>query len=104
MDRSSRPEVFLEKDVFCKYPANLQENRICRSTMKKNFIEITLQHGCSPVNLLHIFRTPFPKNTSGRLLLNGKFYTQLIFCYKKLQNEVAMTDGVKCQTALYLYV
>ena len=24
-----------------------------------NFFEITLQHGCSPVNLLHIFRTPF---------------------------------------------
>ena len=22
-----------------------------------NFIEITLRHGCSPVNLLHIFRT-----------------------------------------------
>ena len=22
-----------------------------------------------PVNLVHIFRTPFPKNTSGRLLL-----------------------------------
>ena len=34
-----------------------------------NFIEISLRHGCSPVNLLHIFRTPFPKNTSGRLLL-----------------------------------
>ena len=28
-----------------------------------NFIDITLQHGCSPVNLLHIFRTPFLKNT-----------------------------------------
>ena len=26
-------------------------------------------HGCCPVNLLHIFRTPFPKNTSGGLLL-----------------------------------
>ena len=26
-----------------------------------NFIEITLRHVCSPVNLLHIFRTPFPK-------------------------------------------
>ena len=34
-----------------------------------NFIEIALRHGCSPVNLLHIFRIPFPKNTSGRLLL-----------------------------------
>ena len=32
-----------------------------------NFIEIT--HGCSPVNLLHIFRTRFPKNTSDELLL-----------------------------------
>ena len=29
-----------------------------------NFIEITLGHGCSPVNLLHIFRTSFLKNTS----------------------------------------
>ena len=28
-----------------------------------------LPHGCSPLNLLHIFRTPFSKNTSGGLLL-----------------------------------
>ena len=34
-----------------------------------NSIEITLQYRCSPVNLAHIFRTPFPKNTSGRLLM-----------------------------------
>ena len=34
-----------------------------------NFIEITLRHGCSPVNLLHICRTSFRKNTSGRRLL-----------------------------------
>ena len=33
-----------------------------------NFIEITLQNGCSPVNLLYIVRTRFPKNTSGGLL------------------------------------
>ena len=31
--------------------------------------EITPRHGCSPVNLLHIFRAPFPNNTSGWLLL-----------------------------------
>ena len=33
------------------------------------FIEIILRHEGSPVNLLHIFRTPFSKSTSGRLLL-----------------------------------
>ena len=32
--------------------------------------EITFWHGCSPVNLLHIFGTPFPGNTSEWLLLN----------------------------------
>ena len=30
-------------------------------------IEITLRHGLSPVNLLHILRTPFSKNTSASL-------------------------------------
>ena len=34
-----------------------------------HFIEIAPQHGCSPVNLLHIFRTPFSKNASEGLLL-----------------------------------
>ena len=29
--------------------------------LQRNFIEITLQHGCCPVSLLHIFRIPFPK-------------------------------------------
>ena len=33
-----------------------------------NVIEITLRHGCSPVNLVHIFITP-PKIISGGLLL-----------------------------------
>ena len=32
-------------------------------------VEITLWHGCSPVNLLHIFSTDFSRNTSGWLLL-----------------------------------
>ena len=45
----------------------------CRSMISLkllcNFIEIILRHGCSPVNLLHIFRTPFLKNTSEWLLL-----------------------------------
>ena len=32
-------------------------------TFQSNFVEFTLRHGCSPVNLLHIFRTPVSKNT-----------------------------------------
>ena len=35
----------------------------------RTFIEMTLRHGCSLVNLLHIFGTSFPRNTSERLLL-----------------------------------
>ena len=38
----------------------------------RNANEVTPWHGCSPVNLLHIFRTPFPKYTSGRLLLGDE--------------------------------
>ena len=41
----------------------------CDLNLQSNFIEITLRHRCSPVNLLHIFKTPFSKNTSGWLLL-----------------------------------
>ena len=42
---------------------------LCQSVislkLQSNFIEITLRHGCSPVNLLQIFGTP----------LEGCFYT-----------------------------
>ena len=36
-----------------------------------NFIQITLWHGFSTVNFLHVFRTPFPQNTSERLDTNS---------------------------------
>ena len=41
-----------------------------------NFIEITLCHGCSAVNLLHIFRTPLTKNISEWLFL--RFHCRMI--------------------------
>ena len=59
--RSSHPEVFPGTNVL-KITANLQEN-----------IHAKVRFGCSPVNLLHIFRATFLKNTSGWLLLNGIF-------------------------------
>ena len=36
----------------------------------KQPIEITIHRRCYPVNLLHVSRTPFPKNIYGGLLLN----------------------------------
>ena len=51
---------------------NIQQiyRRACRSAILLkllcNFIEIALRHGCSPVNLLHISRTPFSKNAFKR--------------------------------------
>ena len=79
--RSSRPDVFLGKSVL-KICSNFTGEHPCRSVisikLQSNFIEIALRHECSPVNLLHIFRTRFPKNTSGSLLLylpEGNFVT-----------------------------
>ena len=45
--------------------------------LQSNFIEIALRHGHSPVNLLHIFRTPFSHNTSERLFLRIETVTLL---------------------------
>ena len=65
--RSSRQEVFLGKGVL-KTCSKFTGEHPCRSVISIkllcNFIEIAFRHGCSPVNLLHNFRTSFLKNTS----------------------------------------
>ena len=71
--RRSLLDVFLGK-VVQKICSNFKGESSCRSAvlikLQSNFIEITFRHGCSPVNLLHIFKTPFPKNTSERMFLS----------------------------------
>ena len=85
--RSSRPEVFLRK-CFLEICSNFTGEHPCWSVisvkLQSNFIEIKLRHGCSPVNLLHISRTPFPKNTSGRLLLDHTNCLRWSFLRKQL--------------------
>ena len=39
------------------------------NTVAVHFIEVAFRHGCSPVNLQHIFRIIFSKNISGGVLL-----------------------------------
>ena len=70
--RSSHPEVFLEKSVL-KICSHFTGEHPCQSSISiklhNSFIEISLRHGFFLVNLLHIYRTPFSRKTSGWLLL-----------------------------------
>ena len=72
--RSSPSEVFLGSSTL-KICSKFTGEHPCRSTISIkllcNFIEVALRHGCSSVNLLHIFRKSFHKKTSGRLLLHS---------------------------------
>ena len=69
--RSGRTEVLLGKGVLkicSKFTVEQPCRKVVSIKLQNSFIEITLWHGCSSVNLVHIFRTPFLKNTFGRLL------------------------------------
>ena len=86
--RNSHPEVFLIKGVLkacSKFTGEKQSQSANSINLQNSFIEITVLHGCSPVNLLYIFRTPFLKSTSGLLLLkflkNIKLFSIFIFNY-----------------------
>ena len=70
--RYSPSETFLRKGVL-KICRKFIGEHPCRIVISIKwlgiFIQIALWHVCSPVNLPHIFRICFPKNTSGGLLL-----------------------------------
>ena len=82
--RSNLPEVFLGKDVL-KICSKFTSEHPCRSVisikLRSKFIEITLRDRCWSVNLLHIFRKSFYKNTYRGLLLNfDKLVKRLWWC------------------------
>ena len=77
---------------------------------QSNFIEITLWHWYSLVNVLHIFRTAFFKNTSGGLLLTSNTYliyiieTNLFIAYLFfLYNSVYVANDGKTQLLQVTY-
>ena len=79
--RSSRQEVFLRKSVLkicSKFTWEHPCRRVISIKLLCNFIEIALRHRCSLVSLLRSFRTPFPRNISGWLLLNNWVKTFVI--------------------------
>ena len=75
--RSSHSEVF-----FWKYVLKISSKFTGEHPLLCSFIEMALRYGCSLVNLLHIFRTPFPKNTTEWLLLNLNAWSQQLDVWK----------------------
>ena len=82
--RNSHPEVVLRRGVL-KICTKFTGEHPCRSVtslkLQSSFIEIAFWHGCFPVNLLHIFRTTFPRNTSGWMLLHIGRYPKSALVY-----------------------
>ena len=71
-NRSSHSVVFLGKGVLkicSKFTREHQSRSAISMKLLCNFIEITLRHGCSPLDLMHIFRTLFYKSSSSGLFL-----------------------------------
>ena len=70
--RGSPPEVFFGKGVvqICsKFTGEHPYRSVISIKLQSNSIVITLRHEYSRVNVLHNFKTHFPKNTYGGLLL-----------------------------------
>ena len=64
--------MFLRKTVLkicSKFTGKHPWRSVISIKLYCKFIEIALRHGCSPVNLMHIFTTSFLKNISGPLRL-----------------------------------
>ena len=64
--RSSPLEVFLRKGVLkicSRFIGEHPRRIVILMKLQSNFIEITLRLGFSPIDLLDVFGTPFPKNT-----------------------------------------
>ena len=113
-DRNSHSEVFLRKSVL-KICSKFTREHPCRSANSIKLLEIALRHGCSPVNLLHICRTPFLRNTSGWLLLHGVVFDPLTWRFYKsrpsnkkqwknnLQSDLANLPLFSSSSILYEY-
>ena len=98
--RRSTPEVFLRKGVLKisnTFTGKHPYRKKISIKLLSNFTEITLRHVCSPVNLLRIFRTPFPKNTSGWLLLKTPCFLKNIsfrLCLKFSATQLSSSSEV----------
>ena len=95
--RSTRSEVFLRKRIL-KICSKFTGEHPCRNVISIkllcNFIEIALRHGCSTVNVLHIFRTPFPQNSFGGIWI-------LLLDLTTIMNELTLNHVIHIHASLH---
>ena len=99
--RSSPPEVFSYKVVVKIYSTFAGEHP-CGSVISRKllckFIEITLPYRCSPINLLHIFKATFCKNTFEKLLLdlggNYQIYLRVSLLHSFMQDQKTLENSI----------
>ena len=93
--RGSHPEVFLGKSVL-KICSKFTGEHPCRSVISIkllcNFIKITLRHGCSPVNLLHIFS----EYLFLRIPLDGCFCRILAYLFYTVFSNQSLEKFLTC--------
>ena len=83
---------------------NMQQIYRRTSMPKCDFNKVALRHGCSLGNLLHIFRTPFLKNTSRWLPLeihNTSRVSYKFILYVQFKSSVYWGSGRKARTKLF---
>ena len=85
------------------------EEQLCRSAisikLQSNFIEIPLRRGCSPVDLLQIFRTCFYKNTYGGMLLKSESKRKKIYWAVEFVAPIVLWNcsGIKMYIFICIY-
>ena len=66
-----------------------------------NFIEITLWLGCSPVNLLHIFRTPLAASEYGLMLISSYLLTALVTAKNIIMQVTHILISINISISIY---
>ena len=83
--------MFLGKDIL-KICSKVKGEHKCRSAISiklhASLLKSHFSNGRSPVNFLHVFRTPLHNNTSGGLLLNSKRFERSFISFFNLTPEI----------------
>ena len=87
-------------EIRCKFTGEHPWGSIISIELLCNFTKIALRHECSPVNLLHIFRTPFYKSTYGGMLL---YFQPICHCFSFKAPSESKQISVKLKTFEEIY-